>query len=58
MYVCAYSVMSRRKNTGAFPLPSPTSGALPNTGIKPVSVIPPALAGRFFIAGPPGKPTV
>ena len=31
----------------------PPPGDLPNPGIKPES---PELAGRFFTAGPPGKP--
>ena len=31
----------------------PSSGYLPDPGIKPVS---PTLAGRFFTAEPPGKP--
>ena len=35
-------------------LPFPSPGDLPNSGIKPTS---PALAGGFFIAEPPGKPT-
>ena len=35
-------------------LPFPPPGNLPNPGIKPES---PALAGRFFTAGPPGKPS-
>ena len=34
-------------------LPFPTPGDLSNPGIKLVS---PALAGRFFIPVPPGKP--
>ena len=34
-------------------LPFPSPGDLPNPGIKPV---PPALAGRFFIAERPGLP--
>ena len=34
-------------------LPFPSSGDLPNPGIKPE---PPALAGRFFTTEPPGKP--
>ena len=37
-------------------LPFPTPGDLPNPGIKPVSPASLALAGRFFIAEPPGKP--
>ena len=35
-------------------LPFPPPGDLPNPGMKPKS---PALAGRFFTAGPPGKPS-
>ena len=35
-------------------LPFASPGNLPNAGIKPLS---PALAGRFFTAEPPGKPT-
>ena len=34
-------------------LPFPSSGDLPDSGIKPGS---PALAGRFFTTEPPGKP--
>ena len=35
------------------PLPSRD---LPNPGIKPVSLVPPALAGGFLALLPPGKP--
>ena len=35
-------------------LPFPTPKDLPNLEIEPVS---PALAGRFFMTGPPGKPS-
>ena len=35
-------------------LPFPSPGNLPDPGIEPVS---PALAGRFFTAEPPRKPT-
>ena len=31
-------------------------GDLPNPGIKPASLVSPALAGGFFTAVPPGKP--
>ena len=31
-------------------------GDLPNPGIKPASLAPPALAGGFFTTAPPGKP--
>ena len=40
----------------AFPL-FPSPGHIPDPGIKPVSSASPALAGRFFIAKPPGKPS-
>ena len=35
-----------------------TPGDLPNPGIKPGSLESPALAGRFFTSGPPGKPQI
>ena len=35
-------------------LPFPSSGALPDPGMEPMS---PALAGRFFTIETPGKPT-
>ena len=37
-------------------IPFPTPGDLPNPGIKLASLGSPALAGRFFITAPPGKP--
>ena len=37
-------------------LPFPTTGNLPHPGIEPASPVAPALTGRFFINGPPGKP--
>ena len=37
-------------------LPFPTPGHLPDAGIEPMSPESPALAGRFFIIVPPGKP--
>ena len=37
-------------------LPFPTLGDLPNPGVKPKSLVFPALAGGFFIIEPPGKP--
>ena len=37
-------------------MPYPTPGDLPDTGIEPVSLASPALAGRFFTIVPPGKP--
>ena len=33
-----------------------SSGDLPDPGIEPVSPASPALAGKFFITEPPGKP--
>ena len=36
-------------------LPYPSPGDLPNPGIKPASLISPALAGKFFTTLPPGK---
>ena len=37
-------------------LPFPTPGDLPDSEIELASVASPALAGRFFTTGPPGKP--
>ena len=37
-------------------LPFPTPGDLPNPGIEPTVLTFPALAGRLFTTGPPGKP--
>ena len=37
-------------------VPCPSSGDLPNPGIKPTSLMSPALAGRFFSTVPLGKP--
>ena len=34
-------------------LPFPTPGDLPDPGIKPPSLVSPALAGGFFMTGPP-----
>ena len=42
---------SRQEYWSGLPFPSP--GDLPDPGIEPVS---PALAGRFFTTGSPGKP--
>ena len=33
-----------------------TSGDLPNLGVEPVSLVSPALAGKFFTTVPPGSP--
>ena len=37
-------------------LPCPPPGDLPDPGIKPTSLMSPALAGRFFTTEPSGKP--
>ena len=37
-------------------LPFPTAGDLPNPGIKPVSLMSPALAGDSLSPAPSGKP--
>ena len=37
-------------------LPFPTPGNVPDTGTEPISLVSPALAGRFFTTEPPGKP--
>ena len=36
-------------------LPFPSPGDLPNSGVKPMYLASPAIAGRFFTTGPPGK---
>ena len=45
---------SRREYWSGLPFPPP--GDLPNPGIEPVSLVSPALAGRFLTTAPPGKP--
>ena len=45
---------SRQEFWSGLPFPSP--GDLPNPRIKPASPMSPALAGKFFTTGPPGKP--
>ena len=44
---------SRQEHRSELPFPLP--GDIPDSGIKPVSFVSPALAGRFFISEPPGK---
>ena len=39
-------------------LPFPPPGYLPNPGIKPQSLVPPAWSGGFFTTEPCGKPMV
>ena len=48
------SMGSQQEYWSGSPFPSP--GELPNSGIKPTSPAAPALAGKFFIPEPPGKP--
>ena len=45
---------SRQEYWNGWPFPSP--GDLPNPGIKPVSLVSPALAGKFFTSWATGKP--
>ena len=35
-------------------LPSPSPGGLPNTSVKPASLVSPVLADGFFTTAPPG----
>ena len=46
---------SREEQWSGFPFPIP--GDLPNPGTEPVSLVSPALPGRFFTTEPQGKPT-
>ena len=39
-------------------LPCPYPGDLPDSGIKPMSLVSPALAGRFFTLAQLGKPLI
>ena len=45
---------SRQEYWSGFPFPPPVN--LLNPGIKPTSLVSPALAGRFFTTVPLGKP--
>ena len=45
---------SRQKYWNGLPLPPQRD--LPEIGIKPISLVAPALAGEFFTTEPPGKP--
>ena len=47
--------LSRQESWSGLPFSSP--GNLPDPEIEPVSLVFPALAGRFFSAVPFGKPT-
>ena len=46
--------LSRQEYWSRLPFSSP--GDPPDPGVEPVSLVPPALAGRFFTTGPTGKP--
>ena len=48
--------LSRQEYWNGLPFHPP--GELPDQGIKPVTVEYLALAGRFFITAPPGKPVI
>ena len=45
---------TRQEYCSGLPLPPPAD--LPSPGLEPASPASPALAGRFFITEPPGKP--
>ena len=45
---------SKQESWNALPFPTPEN--LPDPGIKPTSLAPPALAGGFLTTVPPGKP--
>ena len=47
---------SRQEYQSGLPFPAP--GNISNPGIKTVSPTSPAVAGRFFTTGPPGKLSV
>ena len=58
LWIVAYQAplpirFSRQKYWNMLPRPPP--GDLPNPRIEPTSVVSPALSGRFFTTGPPGK---
>ena len=46
--------ISRQEYWSGLPFPSPED--FPNPRIKPLSLVSPALAGRFFTTTPTGKP--
>ena len=50
----AQSYLTLARILYGFPFRPP--GAFPNSGIKPMSLASPALAGRIFTTEPPGKP--
>ena len=51
-----YMWFPRQEHWSGLPFPPP--GDLPDPGIKPVSLVSPALAGGFFPAVPSGKPSI
>ena len=54
-YQAPLSVEFSRKESWSR-LPFPTPGNLPDPGIEPVSLVSPALVGRFFTTALPGIP--
>ena len=48
-----YGILQARIRSG---LTIPLPGNLPDIGIEPMSLVSPALAGKFFTTAPPGKP--
>ena len=44
---------SRQEYWSGSPLPAP--GDVPDSGIKPMSLVSPALTGGFFTTAPPGR---
>ena len=62
LFVTPWTVVHQAPLSMRFPrqdywsgFPFPTAGNLPNPHIKPLSLVSPALAGRFFTTAPPGK---
>ena len=55
LQVSLFMGFPRQEYWGGLPFPPP--GDLPYPGIEPLSFVSPALAGRFFITEPPGKPS-
>ena len=56
-----HGILQARILEGATPVafratPVPSPGDLPDSGMEPMSLITPVLAGGFFTAGPQGSP--
>ena len=51
--LCLWDYLGKNTGVGCHFL---LQGNLPDPGIEPTSPVSPALAGRFFITEPPGKP--